>query len=58
VRDAIEILILKIRAKAKGGVDNATSASDRRKSAEKTKMEYPESPVTLGMQDERGRRGV
>ncbi|OQO06593.1 hypothetical protein B0A48_08378 [Cryoendolithus antarcticus] len=36
---------------------SATKASDERNSAQKTKLEFPESPDQIGMQDERGGKG-
>ncbi|KAK6434939.1 hypothetical protein LTR95_008874 [Oleoguttula sp. CCFEE 5521] len=42
-------------ANDRGG--SATKASDERNSAQKTKLEFPESPDQIGMQDERGGKG-
>jgi len=44
-------------ARASGTGGTATEQKDAQRSKEKTKKEYPEAPVTIGMQDERGARG-
>lgn len=43
------------RAQDVGG--SATRERDERNSASKAKEEFPESPVQIGMQDERGGKG-
>ncbi|KAF1981606.1 hypothetical protein K402DRAFT_408287 [Aulographum hederae CBS 113979] len=43
--------------KAQGSGGSATSQSDSRNSTKRTKEEHPESPVIIGMQDERGGKG-
>lgn len=46
-------------ANAKGSTDTATARFDASKSAERVKEDHPEGPDTLlGMQDERGRKGM
>jgi hypothetical protein len=44
------------RKKDVGG--NATREKDETNSKSKAKQEFPESPVQIGMEDERGGKGV
>jgi hypothetical protein len=44
------------RKKDVGG--NATREKDEANSKSKAKQEFPESPVQIGMEDERGGKGV
>jgi hypothetical protein len=48
--------VLRDKAKDVGG--QAVREKDETNSKEKVKKEFPEAPVTIGMEDERGGKGM
>lgn len=52
------MLICMFRDKAKNQGGQAVKEKDETNSKAKAKQEFPEAPVTIGMEDERGGKGM